>query len=526
MTEQVTKIKLFVASPGDVLEERNCLTKVRDELNYTYGNKEGFVIEIIDWRTHCNPAMGRTQGVINVQVGVYDIFLGIMWKRFGTPTGVAESGTKEEFDIAYEKWKENNNLHILFYFSQAPYTHKSTDEIDQHRKVLDFRDELKGKMLDWEYPDASEFADTVRPHIARTLFRMLEQQSKDSATPGGVISDVSTKFQVQPETETVQEEEPLTFPDRNVTADSPEIVEIREQLKHYAATGEPIANSLLLKADLKCDDGERISIDYLQFDVIDPDPTKLTFSNENQPVPWKFLLILNLEEGRLQLTWGCHYNNLNVKRELEGLRFQRAMSKGGELSFVHLDSGFRFQKIAITAGVMEMPDKRWMDIVEKLNFIQQKVRIPIHIPNRDEEIQASEIREVFETVQKLETGQAFINIQKWESKVGIQTAKNILAHFESGKPQSFSISFEHDFAVLLGNQVPLGPVVFTCEQTIMTPEDISELKAATQAVSPSESIPVRFKPVGKTPMIVSYLDWLPLDKRDFIVNQMNNARRD
>jgi hypothetical protein len=37
-------------------------------------------MEIVDWRTHVAPDMGRPQAVINAQIGDYDIFLGIMWK--------------------------------------------------------------------------------------------------------------------------------------------------------------------------------------------------------------------------------------------------------------------------------------------------------------------------------------------------------------------------------------------------------------------------------------------------------------
>ena len=38
------------------------------------------------------------QDVINRQLGEYDIFLGIMNTRFGSPTHRADSGTEEEFD--------------------------------------------------------------------------------------------------------------------------------------------------------------------------------------------------------------------------------------------------------------------------------------------------------------------------------------------------------------------------------------------------------------------------------------------
>ncbi|HEX7534105.1 MAG TPA: hypothetical protein VF343_02535, partial [Syntrophales bacterium] len=65
-----------------------------------------------------------------------------MWKRFGTPTGEADSGTKEEFEIAYDCWKRASRPRIMFYFNKAPYTLKDKDDIDQLRSVIEFQDEL------------------------------------------------------------------------------------------------------------------------------------------------------------------------------------------------------------------------------------------------------------------------------------------------------------------------------------------------------------------------------------------------
>jgi hypothetical protein len=83
--------------------------------------------------------LGRPQGVVNRQVGQFDVFIGIMWKRFGTPTGRAESGTDEEFNVALKSWKTTRTPRIMFYFSQAPYTLRSIEEAEQLRKVLQFR---------------------------------------------------------------------------------------------------------------------------------------------------------------------------------------------------------------------------------------------------------------------------------------------------------------------------------------------------------------------------------------------------
>ena len=174
---QTRQLRLFVASPGDVRQERDSLTRVVEELNTTVGAYKRLTFELVRWETHCNPGLGRAQGLINDQIGKYDIFLGLMWRRFGTPTGVAESGTEEEFRRALELWAQDKGVQVLFYFSQAPFAPRTQAELDQCAKVLRFRSELESLGLVWEYGDARDFSDVVRPHLARIALNLPEDSS-------------------------------------------------------------------------------------------------------------------------------------------------------------------------------------------------------------------------------------------------------------------------------------------------------------------------------------------------------------
>src|SRR5262245_47028120 len=177
MPTTVNKIKVFVASPGDVQAEREQLSRVVEELNRTIPElapEKGILLELVKWETHVHPGLGRdAQDVVNRQIGAYDIFVGIMWKRFGTPTAVAESGTEEEFQRVYAEWEKDHKLPVMFYFCQAaPAFPRNQAEIDQLKKVVTFRDELSQKGLVWEYKDAASFADVIRPHLVQVLGKL------------------------------------------------------------------------------------------------------------------------------------------------------------------------------------------------------------------------------------------------------------------------------------------------------------------------------------------------------------------
>jgi tetratricopeptide (TPR) repeat protein len=177
----VRKIRVFAASPGDVALEREALARVVDELNRTLGHAGDLVVELVRWETHTWPGFGDdAQDVINREVGPYDIFVGMMWKRLGTPTERAQSGTVEEFDRAFDRWTQRGVPHLMFYFSKAPVP-PEPEEVEQLSAVFAFKRMLAAKGgLYWEYADVSEFEQQVREHLFRQITSSL---NGDEAAP-------------------------------------------------------------------------------------------------------------------------------------------------------------------------------------------------------------------------------------------------------------------------------------------------------------------------------------------------------
>ncbi|MGH8057573.1 MAG: hypothetical protein ACREOH_10105 [Candidatus Entotheonellia bacterium] len=63
------KLRIFAASPGDVLTERARLHTVVEEFNRTghLADWLGLTLEVLDWRTHVAPWMGRPEEVVLAQ---------------------------------------------------------------------------------------------------------------------------------------------------------------------------------------------------------------------------------------------------------------------------------------------------------------------------------------------------------------------------------------------------------------------------------------------------------------------------
>lgn len=163
--------KVFVASPSDLQPEREALETAIAELNQTVGNTLGLRLELLRWETLAHPAVGSDpQMIVNEQLGDdFDIFIGILWCRFGQATPRAESGTLEEFERAYERFRGNPEaLEIMFYFKDAPIPPSRID-VDQLSKVQQFRSRLESKGLVGTFSSTDEFLKAIRIHLTRVL---------------------------------------------------------------------------------------------------------------------------------------------------------------------------------------------------------------------------------------------------------------------------------------------------------------------------------------------------------------------
>lgn len=130
------------------------------------------------------------QAVVDEQVGDnYQIFIGALWTKFGTPTSDAGSGTEHEFQRAYSRYKEHpDQLSIMFYFKDAQVAPSQVD-VDQLLKVAQFRKRLPELgSLYWTYKTVDEFVNLVRVHLTR------EVQSRRDFAPSPKVSKI-----VQPE---------------------------------------------------------------------------------------------------------------------------------------------------------------------------------------------------------------------------------------------------------------------------------------------------------------------------------------
>jgi hypothetical protein len=112
-----------------VQAERDRLRPIIDELNEGTAALAGLRLSLFRWETDTYPGfhLEGPQGIVDdiMCVDQCDLMIGIFWKKFGTPTRDANSGTEHEFLTAYEFWKKASRPQIMMYFKEAPYTNRA-----------------------------------------------------------------------------------------------------------------------------------------------------------------------------------------------------------------------------------------------------------------------------------------------------------------------------------------------------------------------------------------------------------------
>jgi hypothetical protein len=196
MPSIITKYKIFLASPSDLQDERTSIDEVINELNLTFGKQQDIHLELLKWETHSAPAIAinHPQEIINYDLGNdYDLFIGLIWKKFGTPTNEADSGTEEEFLNAYNRFLENpNSLQILFYFNSKPVSISEMNP-EQLSKIQNFKSDIgKNKnVLHWEYQDTQQLNKFLRIHIPQRILELKKsQQNKLTITEADEVLEV------------------------------------------------------------------------------------------------------------------------------------------------------------------------------------------------------------------------------------------------------------------------------------------------------------------------------------------------
>jgi TIR domain len=210
---QAKILRVVVVSPGDVQMERDALYGIAAEINRATAADRGIRLELARWETDAYPGfhLEGPQGLIDpiLRIADSDVVIGIFWKRFGTPTFEAGSGTEHEIQIAYEAWQRSGAPQIMVYFNERPSAPGSSAEADQWARVLRFKETFSKEGLWWTYKGRAQFEKLVRNHLSQFVRDHFPIQT-DTADEGTLTDDAEYPSPAQaPNTAPAHEKNPV-----------------------------------------------------------------------------------------------------------------------------------------------------------------------------------------------------------------------------------------------------------------------------------------------------------------------------
>jgi len=122
----------------------------------------------------------RPQSAINRQMlDSADFVVAVFRSRFGSPTGVAQSGTEEEIKRAIARDKL-----VMVYFYTVN-SNESTGELEQFAQIERLKRELQSQGLYGVFRSASDFESKFRNHLSQAVNRVASMAEYTKASPPG-----------------------------------------------------------------------------------------------------------------------------------------------------------------------------------------------------------------------------------------------------------------------------------------------------------------------------------------------------
>lgn len=197
------------------MEERKILFAVIDELNKSWKNlKYPASLTCLSWEESVHAAAGKPEEVIKEQIPfeTADIFIAILWKRFGTPTSTNHpddghpylSGTQQEIEESYACWERTGRPIIMLYRKDHDIPpNMSADDLNQLKLLNDFLDQVKPgekyQALTKQFKE-DEFKEFIKSELEQAVEGLVDSKRKlgTNRPPGSKPLDSDEKKKVKP----------------------------------------------------------------------------------------------------------------------------------------------------------------------------------------------------------------------------------------------------------------------------------------------------------------------------------------
>jgi len=176
LPEEVKQINVFVSCPDDVKPEKQIVRNVCDSISKVIIRSRNIQVKVIDWSKDVVPMITgeSAQNVIDEQIKEYniDIYIGVLWKRFGDTQSSGLTPTEGEFEDSLRRRKETGKPIIQFYFKKDEFYPNSVYEAQQSLEVQQFKERIRplGYYIDFKGEENFNSLTSKKPSIKKIKY--------------------------------------------------------------------------------------------------------------------------------------------------------------------------------------------------------------------------------------------------------------------------------------------------------------------------------------------------------------------
>jgi hypothetical protein len=247
-------------------------------------------------------------------------------------------------------------------------------------------------------------------------------------------------------------------------------------------------------------------VPYVEFREIRYGTDEILMSNEEQSIPTKFSILLNLLENKSTISFKLNFGGWNVSQVKDVLNLQQSFALGGWLHLVHVDTDIVVLKSSFPENVLAKPLDIHVATANDLTLIQKKMNSIFPWPEKislEDQYLIKKVIDIITKGESVEGGKIGFGFEK-------MGAQKLAEAYSKNQYIEIKIEGESEKINLFGQELDFGPARILLSRAKPTKKTVERL--STLDLLDDDAIVQLDLDVDEPGVIIQYLNWLPKDK--------------